>query len=582
MSGSLTQLAAKGPQDAYLSVQAQITFFKSLFRRHTDFAIETVENTLDNAKPGLTQTLEVIRQADLMSKCTLRVELPELIPTNTAYNGNVAWVRRLGHAILDSIEIVIGGTSIDKHYGTFLDVWYELTHNDEQERGYKELIGDVEELTTPAVSVVGGRNVYVPLQFWFARNYGYALPLIALQYHTVRFNIVFQTMANLVCATRGTGTVPAPVFNQLAYNSAALQIQYIYLGADERTKFAQMGHEYLINQIQIQEANLQTGATSQSVLLGFNHPCLELIWINQSGAWNGADQDAMFLAYSNTGAWDAKLDTAAGLVARSMIAGAVPDGTAEATAKTTLSINADASVQSVTVQSDDSVVSAVVGSTHFVFTIVTAPSATADLYIITNPLGTSSYNLASKLGSVTAHLKFSGTAVSEISHVSADDHTVDLYDLSTPISKYTLDYRASGTNATDVHIVMPSNYGVRIDGKGNIVNDGQLLFNGNARFQTYSGEIFNYKISLEHHTHTPADGVNIYCFSLFPEQQQPSGTANLSRIDKVTFNFKVSDVLNANRSVPFDIYANTRTFFFCRNYNILRFAGGMCGLAYTN
>jgi hypothetical protein len=187
MGGGLVQLVSYGAQDVYLTGNPQITFFKSVYRRHTNFAIETTEHTLNGTPAfGKKSNVTILRNGDLATRICLKVRLNAVNLSTTSGRLAVAWVRRLGHCMVKSVEVEIGGSRIDKHYGTWLDVWYELTHNTEQESGYRKMIGDVDELTT-LVSVSGDASdvlpeytLYVPLIFWFNRNSGLALPLIAL------------------------------------------------------------------------------------------------------------------------------------------------------------------------------------------------------------------------------------------------------------------------------------------------------------------------------------------------------------------------------------------------------------------
>jgi len=178
------QLVAYGAQDVYLTGNPQITFFKVVYRRHTNFSIETVEHTLGgNPDFGRKATVTVTRNGDLATKMYLRVVLKALDTGDVTKKWG--YVRRLGHALMKSVELEIGGSKIDKQYGTWLDIWFELTAPTGTARGYKRMIGDIDELTDMQ-SAHGEYTMYIPLQFWFCRNTGLALPLIALQYHEVR------------------------------------------------------------------------------------------------------------------------------------------------------------------------------------------------------------------------------------------------------------------------------------------------------------------------------------------------------------------------------------------------------------
>jgi hypothetical protein len=202
------------------------------------------------------------------------VDLPALAGTN------VEWVNHVGHVLIDNVTIEIGGQTIDQHYGTWLQIWNELTQTAEKEAGYNVMIGNDAERTTPGASV-DATTLYVPLQFWFCRNPGLALPLIALQYHEVKFNIQFAALATV---TRGDLS-STPVLG------ASLYVDYIYLDTDERRQFAQVQHEYLIEQLQFTGAETVSGAGSYKSKLALNHPCKELVWVHHISGNQPSDFD---------------------------------------------------------------------------------------------------------------------------------------------------------------------------------------------------------------------------------------------------------------------------------------------------
>ena len=259
MGGGLMQLVAYGAQDIYLSGNPQITFFKVVYRRHTNFSMESIRQTFNGAADfDRKVTCTVSRNGDLIHRVYVQVELPQL-SGNNFYN---AWA---GHKLIKSVEVEIGGQRIDKHYGDWLHIWNELSQTAGHWDGYKAMVeGDSDfngNLSEDADKAA--RTLYIPLQFWFCRNPGLALPLIALQYHEVKINVEFGA-----ASTVATGT-SAPKMK-----SADLYVDYIYLDTDERRRFAQVTHEYLIEQLQF------TGDESMSskVKLNFNHPVKELIW----------------------------------------------------------------------------------------------------------------------------------------------------------------------------------------------------------------------------------------------------------------------------------------------------------------
>jgi hypothetical protein len=564
MGGGLMQLVAYGAQDVYLTGNPQITLFKVVYRRHTNFSVECIELSLDTAKPGGRPTVQVLRNGDLATRSYLRVVLPDLASTNGV---KVAWVRRLGHALIRSVEMQIGGSPIDKHYGKWLNIWYELTHATSQERGYSAMIGDVEKLTTPAASIPGGSVLFIPLQFWFCCNYGLALPLIALQYHDVRFNFELETIDNLVCSQGTT----APTFGSIQYTSAGVLIDYVYLDSEERRRFAQVGHEYLIEQLQTpgeqnivsQASATTTLTTNQSFTLNFNHPCKEFVWAHQLGAFAGQKM----LCYSANDDWTAALQQAAVNLAKSCISSTSTYGWTEVTFAN---------------PETDPIVAQTINGNVWKFVAVNTgnPGTNRKIYIQETPIVQGGVNLGACLDDVTVEVDFTaGISVAPtISNVFVNAHSLTLEDVSIPLtsgySSSFVDNRVS--SATDFIVRMPCNYGTRLDGAGNIVQSGNIVLNGHDRFNVREGNYFNYVQPYQHHTRTPADGINVYSFALHPEQHQPTGTANMSRIDSTKLNYKTWDPLRYGSATlaPLNYTVDTTMLVYAKNYNVLRIMSG--------
>jgi len=509
----------------------------------------------------------------------------------TAFHGKVAWVRRLGHAMIKSVEIQVGGAPIDKHYGVWLDVWYELTHPSGQERGYNAMIGDVPELTELQTSVAGGYNLFVPLQFWFCRNYGLALPLIALQYHDVRLNFELEDLDKLVVYTTGCDSneklsTSAPSFGSLTYGSAGVLIDYVYLDSEERRRFAQVGHEYLIEQLQT-DGEQQLTSGSQSFTLNFNHPCKEFVWVHKLGAFNGSDKQTNFLGYSGTGDWENTLQEAANNLAKSMLSFANDWTVSTPDVDITSMASWDPNSEPIKVVE--------VNNTTWKFVAVGSTNQTIAVNILKNPITMDTVNIANSLLDVTVEVQFGQystlTSDDKFFTVVAVEHNLNVANLSIPVNSGAtyvaggvIDRRLEKDKCEDVHVVQPSNYGVTLDGKGNIVFDGLLVLNGHDRFQRREGNYFNYVQPWQHHSRTPADGVNVYSFALHPEQHQPTGTANMSRIDNTKLNYKTQDPIRYGKSdlAKLKLEAGTAVWIFATNFNVFRIMSGMGGLAYSN
>jgi hypothetical protein len=177
----------------------------------------------------------------------------------------------MGLALVESVQIKIGGSIIDEHYGDWLNIWYELTQRTAHARGYDKMVGDVDALTAVNSTAIPAYTMYVPMQFWFCRNNGLALPLIALQYHDVNVQMKFRDSAQLVSHVGAAPTVSS-------LNDAYLLIDYVYLDSEERKRFAQASHEYLIEQLQFTGSE-SISATSMKYRLNFNHPSKYLVWV---------------------------------------------------------------------------------------------------------------------------------------------------------------------------------------------------------------------------------------------------------------------------------------------------------------
>jgi hypothetical protein len=279
MGGGLMQLVAYGAQDIYLTGNPQITFFKVVYRRHTNFAMESIEQTF-NGSVALNRrvTATISRNGDLIKDMWLECELTN---TNADGGGDAICHYGVGNAMVKQVEVEIGGQLIDRQYGEWMNIWTELSTPAGKRAVYDHMVGNTE----PTIADNNGKvKLDVPLQFWFNRNPGLALPLIALQYHEVKLNLDLESAANLVDAEDDAITL-----------SCKLYVDYIYLDTDERRRFAQVSHEYLIEQVQFTGDESIAANTGKRVDLSFNHPVKELVWVAQGntnirGGTNGPCQ----------------------------------------------------------------------------------------------------------------------------------------------------------------------------------------------------------------------------------------------------------------------------------------------------
>ncbi len=274
MGGSLLELLALGKQDAHLIGNPQITFFKSVHKRHTNFSIEPIAQffyeTPDFGKKG---SCIIDRTADLLSQIILEIELPAL-------QTNVSWINGIGHHIIKKVELTIGGVTICSFSGEFMDIYSELTLPSSQRAGYFKMLG--KKSSYSRTSHKSAMRLFVPLPFWFCRHIGNVLPLIAMQYSEVKVNVEFRPFNE--CWYSGTSMSITPATQNIT--NATLYCDFIYLDIFERKKFATASNlEYLVEQIQISENNdVTANNTNITANIYFNHPVKELIWVYQANA----------------------------------------------------------------------------------------------------------------------------------------------------------------------------------------------------------------------------------------------------------------------------------------------------------
>ena len=426
------QLVAYGAQDVYLTGSPKVTFFQAVYKRHTNFAMENIEQVVNGtAAASARLSVTVARNGDLIGEMYLELTPGQtLVLKSTNAAADAAWIAE--RAVSD-IELTIGGQRIDKHYQKWWRLYSELYLDEAKKLQYGKM-------TSATVVTADVSKVYLPLIFFFNRNPGLYLPLIALQYHEVRLDI----------------TLHANYATYFDTNAVKVWGNYVYLDTEERRRFAQKGHEYLIEQVQHTGVDTVTAEGTKQVRLSYNHPVKELVWCFSNSGTSATYNDM----------WD-----------------------------TTSNLGANVAT---------------------VF-----PQNAGNTYV-------------GSLSTVGSPMMY----VDELKTVWAGEDG--------PVS--------SGT------------------GPVGPLSTFKLILNGQDRFKEQSGKYFNQVQSFYHHSGNPYPGIYSYSFALKPEEHQPTGTCNFSRID----NAQVEVVQKANA------LRTTNMHMFAVNYNVLRIQSGMGGLAFSN
>ena len=451
MAGGLMQLVAYGAQDVYLTGQPKVTFFQAVYKRHTNFAMENIQQTVNGTPSNSGRvSVTIARNGDLVGDMYVALvpSSATLLVTNNA-GFDSCWVAERAIA---AVELTIGGQRIDKHYQAWFRLYAEVFLAESDKINYGKMTSSASPDTTNATNRT---YVYLPLLFFFNRNPGLFLPLIALQYHEVRLDF------DLTATFSSYFGASSPTFEVWA--------NYVYLDTEERRRFAQKGHEYLIEQVQHTGGDSITVASTggaQTIRLSYNHPVKELIWCYQNTTSTATNSMWNF----STGTTTVNLTCS---THPTIVAGVLPH---------------------------------VVGAPHLFSNIA--------------------------VGSSTA-----GTLTSNIGWVEEGS--------------------ASSTAATSCEV--------------GPLRDFKLVLNGQDRFKEQLGKYFNQYQPYVYHSGTPYPGIYVYSFALQPEEHQPTGTCNFSRID----NAQVAINMKSGYSTPLQRM-------FAVNYNILRIQSGMGGLAFSN
>ena len=541
MGGALMQLVAYGAQDVFLTGSPEITYWKVSYRRHTNFAMESIEQTFNGqADFGRRVSCTISRNGDLAYRTYIQVTLPEINQDMKGSSDGVyaRWLDFPGEQLISQVEIEIGGQRIDRQYGDWMHIWNQLTMSAEQQRGYYKMIGHTTQLTylvdptfadiNGPCSAAGGpgqvcaprkslpeTTLYIPLLFWFCRNPGLALPLVALQYHEVKINIDFRPIGECLWAVNDIAAASGSVSVTMAYQqslvAASIYVDFIFLDTDERRKMASNPHEYLIEQLQY-TGDESVGSSSNKIKINFNHPCKELIWVVQP---------------------DSNVDYCSSLIGGTTLYKVLGSQSFNYTD------SIDALPPAIHVFGGAAETS---GVNAFISGGVFQMPGALDGYVTSaTPSNTAGWG--------------SGNVFSNVDGSSGTNSGSYVSDAGTYVLAET---------ALDMHCW----------GENPVVT-AKLQLNGQDRISEREGSYFDVVQPFQHHTRAPDTGINVYSFALRPEEHNPSGTCNFSRIDNANLQLVLSS--NTVASV-----ATAKVRVYAYSYNVLRVMAGMAGIAYSS
>lgn len=458
MPGGLLQLMAYGAQNLYLNGNPSLSFFKKVFKTHTNFATESIRlnfnRTTMNVSEKTTLICKIDRNADMLQNMYFAMTIPSIPKRNIEGKEKFKFVQNLGEVIIDNYYITIGGNIVDKQYGEWLHIWNELSLSSDKRYGYSKLIGNISALYAPDDSSdtnlkdgdiqIFERRIYVPLLFWFNKIPGLALPLISLQYHQIEVHVELRPLIDIfTIGTSKIGAVPATtvkptvadckryfaVESNSVHIDPFIETNYIFLDTNERKYFAKNSQEYLIEQVN--RITFDDLKNNNLLTLDVHNPVKEFIWVIGR---NDRFKKNRWFEFTD---WD----------------------------------------------------------------------------------------------------------------------TVKMNTTETPNLTDTIKYTESSVN-------------------GEIMKTARFLFNGLDRMETKDNYYFNIIQPYQHHTHIPStSGIYVFSFSLHPENFQPSGSCNMSKINKVQMYMELIEPINSNYTYDMVLYSIS--------YNFLKITSGLGGLVYA-
>ena len=539
MGGGLIQLVSLGIQDEYLTGNPQITFFKTVYRRHSNFAIETIEQVIDGVKDTEEgETIGVVtvsRNGDLLKNVYVSCD-----QNNYGIRGN---------KLIKEVELVIGGTLIDKHTGEWLDIYSELYTPESKKAGFKYMTGGYDNNFDKES---GGENfqnfqnkIIVPLRFFFCNEDSQALPLIALQYHDIMMKFKWGFNSEINRKEGNNESVSCEVW-----------CDYIFLDGDERKRFAESTHEYLIEQLQFKEYT----QNNRSFDLTFNHPVKSLFWTEKdlisyqkaSIVLNGSERFyKQSKEYFQLKQPYEHFTSIPGINIKE---------------KDTLELINPIPVTYNQIPEFNSMVSSnKYAYTWDVFSNFNLTHSSRRVTInshITDSIPTQSYSTITFEHDpgimFPLNLEIGDILMVSISLKDPDSAGDDLGQKSISFMTNIKEIQNNHVEP-DTHTVIKvsPNFGITINSDDIYIVSIDVI----GRYTKNKSRTSNLK-----------KNINCYSFALNPEEHQPSGTCNFSKIDDIKLVF--DGMISSNFDNPLTVYA--------LNYNVLRIKNGMGGLAYSN
>lgn len=562
MSGSaILQLKAKGKQDIYLTENPDISFFNYKYKKHSNFSIEAINLSFANnvMKFNEDNRIKIVRNADLISKIYLNITLKAQSTTK-----RWGWVENIGNNLINYIEFTIGGNLIDKIYGSWLNIWHELNVKPGLEKTYNKIIGN-NYYSTKICSDINPRDItlFIPLNFFFNKYSGLALPLIALQNHEVELNFNLKKYNDCINSDNSLEFSDWNIIPNIT--NASILVDYIYLDNEERTIFAKSSHEILIEQLNYDKIILNTNNSNYNSIIKVNNPVKIIFWniiLNK------------YIDYKKNLFLDNNIVNA---TIRFILL------TICSTDKTDKDINIDIEPGSIfKVNSDNSI------TTYNKNGIITD--------IGTKTILNNNYKFYTEIVNILENciinkkIKKSSTDILSVNYNYIKVNKVlDNYTYSLPIKDiitnsdndmypFKILYRSKicggiGLAKYDLKLINYNNYGLYLDKKINPILKFKFMLDNNDKIEYFDNNYFNYLQPYLYNYNIPSDGLNMYSLSLYPKNYQPSGAINMSGVNNIELLYNLNNEINSKNTGVLHVYM--------LKYNIVNIIAGKGGIRFA-
>jgi len=559
------QLSAIGAQDIYLTDNPTISFFRHSYKQYSNFSIEAIPLNFINTKIQFdhNNSVEVGRHGDLITNIYLKLQIQA---KNT--NKRWGWTSNLGNNLINYVELTIGENIIDKIYGSWLNIWSELTLKKELINSYNEMIGNT-NINKKIIKDINTRtiNLFIPIFFFFSKFSGLALPLIALQYHNVKINFNLKHYKNCINSDYDLSDNDWDIKPDIV--DGVLLVDYILLDNKERNIFAKSNHELLIEQLNLNQISLNSNNNEYNESVVLSNVTKTLYWtINMNKYIDNKQQNIniflgediitstirfILIAICSTSTTSTKITT-------NITAGSIFKITSTYTIET---YNKSGTVYSIGTTTK-------LNSTYTYYSkikdVIENCIVTKDIIIASTLLSdvdTSYITINKNLDNYTYSLQ-----IKDLISISATDvlKPFEILNRSTVSG-------GIGLANYDIKLFNYDNYGLYLDYNENPIIDFQFKYDGVDRIDKLDSKYYNLVQPYFYHKNIPSDGINMYSFSLSPEDYQPSGTCNLSMINNIEFIFKTNAEITSSNSAILNIYSI--------NYNLLRISSGIGGLQFS-